>query len=79
ICTLWLAEYYIAAAKTKSDLERPLTIMTWVVRSALPSGVLAEQIDPGSGEPMSVSPLTWSHSTFIATVKNYLKAVAKLS
>lgn len=79
ICTLWLAEYYIAVAKTKVDLERPLAMLNWVVRSALPSGVLAEQIDPSSGEPVSVSPLTWSHSTFVATVINYLKASAKLS
>jgi glucoamylase len=79
ICTLWLADYYIAAAKTKADLDRALTIMDWVVKSALPSGVLAEQIDPTTGVHVSVSPLTWSHSTFVATVMNYLKAAAKLS
>ncbi len=71
ITTLWLAEYYIAAAKTKDDLSRALDILKWTVDRALPSGVLAEQIDPLTGEPCSVSPLTWSHSTFVAAVSNY--------
>jgi glucoamylase len=79
ICTLWVAEYYIAAAKTKADLARALDILSWVVQSALPSGVLAEQIDPATGQHISVSPLTWSHSTFIAAVMNYVKASRKLS
>ena len=73
ICTLWLAEYYIALAKTAADLEKPLNILKWVARAALPSGVLAEQLDPATGEHVSVSPLTWSHSTFVATVHSYLR------
>ena len=35
------------------------------------SGVLAEQLDPLTGAPVSVSPLTWSHSTFIAAALHY--------
>ena len=51
ICTLWLAEYYIARAKTTDDLEPALEIMRMDGRPrALPSGVLAEQIDPVTGE-----------------------------
>jgi GH15 family glucan-1,4-alpha-glucosidase len=73
ICTLWMAEYYIAVAKTRDDLTRALDVLTWVVDSALPSGVLAEQIDPITGCHVSVSPLTWSHSTFIAAVHHYLE------
>jgi glucoamylase len=73
ICTLWLADYYIACAKTRSDLEPALEILEWAAASALPSGVLAEQLDPQTGEHVSVSPLTWSHSTFVATVMNYLQ------
>ena len=42
------------------------------VRHALPSGVMAEQVHPLSGEPLSVSPLTWSHATFVAAVNDYL-------
>lgn len=73
ICTLWVAEYYIAKAKTVSEMDRALEIMEWTAKRALPSGVLAEQSDPLTGEEVSVSPLTWSHSTFVATVQSYLK------
>lgn len=72
ICTLWLAEYYIASAKTATDLTPALDILNWVVENALPSGVLAEQFDAATSEHVSVSPLTWSHSTFVATVHGYL-------
>jgi glucoamylase len=70
VCTLWLAEWYIAL----DDLDKALTILEWVPKRALPSGVLAEQFDPHTGQPLSVSPLTWSHSTYIATVHSYLQA-----
>ncbi len=72
ICTLWMAEYHIARATTPAELEPAMNLLNWVAGSALPSGVLAEQIDPVTGRHISVSPLTWSHSTFVATVRNYL-------
>ncbi len=75
ICTLWMADYYIAAAQNIEDLDRALEVLNWVVDAALPSGVLAEQIDPVTGKHISVSPLTWSHSTFVATVHHYLEKV----
>lgn len=72
ICTLWLADYRIAVARKKEDLRGALEILEWTTERASLSGVLAEQVNPLSGAPVSVSPLTWSHSTFIATVMNYL-------
>ncbi|MFN6964241.1 MAG: glycoside hydrolase family 15 protein [Pyrinomonadaceae bacterium] len=78
ICTLWLAEYYIAAAGDAADLARPLEMLRSVARSARTSGVLAEQMDPATGEHVSVSPLTWSHSTFVAAVHSYLDKQAEL-
>ncbi|MEO6051344.1 MAG: glycoside hydrolase family 15 protein [Pyrinomonadaceae bacterium] len=78
ITTLWLAEYYIAAAKTRVELGKALEILAWTVDRALPSGVLAEQIEPLTGAPRSVSPLTWSHSTFIAAVNSYLSRQKEL-
>ena len=70
ICTLWLAEWYIATRQ----LDKALKVLEWVPTRALASGVLAEQFDPVTGQPLSVSPLTWSHSTYITTVHNYLVA-----
>jgi GH15 family glucan-1,4-alpha-glucosidase len=72
ICTLWVADFHIAATKTEADLGKALKIIEWTAARALPSGVLAEQVNPLDGSPVSVSPLTWSHSTFVATVMNYL-------
>lgn len=73
ICTLWLAEYYIARATTLDELEKALTILKDVSGQARPSGVLSEQIDAATGQHVSVSPLTWSHSTYVVTVHNYLR------
>jgi glucoamylase len=72
ICTLWLADYRIAVAKKREDLRGALEILEWTTERAALSGVLAEQVNPLDGAPVSVSPLTWSHSTFVATVMNYL-------
>ncbi|MCA1637851.1 MAG: glycoside hydrolase family 15 protein, partial [Acidobacteria bacterium] len=72
------AEYRIAIAETKEDLKGVLEILEWSVKYALPSGVLAEQVHPLTGEAVSVSPLTWSHSTFVATVMNYLRKLKTL-
>ena len=78
ITTLWLAEYFTASAKSVDDLAKTLAILEWTVNRALPSGVLAEQIDPETGEAVSVSPLTWSHSTFVAAVHSYSNKLKEL-
>jgi GH15 family glucan-1,4-alpha-glucosidase len=71
ISTLWLGEYYIARAESLDELHEALPYLEWCSNNALPSGVLAEQIHPISGAPLSVSPLTWSHSAFVWTVLQY--------
>lgn len=72
ICTLWLAQWHIATAQTPEDLKAALEILKWVASHALNSGVLAEQVHPYSNEPLSVSPLTWSHATLVTTVREYV-------
>lgn len=44
ITSLWLAQGYIARAKTVDDLKGAEAILKWVAARALPSGVLAEQV-----------------------------------
>jgi GH15 family glucan-1,4-alpha-glucosidase len=73
ICTLWLAQHAIAKARTVDDLREPLPDLSWVARHALESGILAEQLHPYTGEPLSVSPLTWSHAEVVATVLAWLE------
>src|SRR5262249_43934525 len=60
LCTLWLAQWRIRHARSLRDLEKPIELLRWCSKHALESGVLAEQIHPYTGAPMSVSPLTWS-------------------
>jgi hypothetical protein len=40
---------------------------------------MAEQVHPYTNEPLSVSPLTWSHATLVATVQEYLAKRAYLN
>ncbi len=79
ICTLWLAQWYIAKAESIEDLKEAVSIMEWVASRALPSGVLAEQVHPYTNQPISVSPLTWSHATFVTTVLEYLKKLEEIN
>ena len=73
VCTLWLAQYRIAAARNLQSLEQALPLLVWVADRALLSGVLPEQVHPESGEFLSVSPLTWSHGTLVAAVLDYIE------
>jgi GH15 family glucan-1,4-alpha-glucosidase len=71
ISTLWLGEYLIARAENLQELHEALPYLEWCAKNALPSGVLAEQVHPVNGSPLSVSPLTWSHSSFVWAVLQY--------
>jgi GH15 family glucan-1,4-alpha-glucosidase len=72
ICVCWLAEYFISRAQTEDELHQALAPLQWVGDHALPSGVLAEQVDPYTDAPLSVSPLTWSHAEYVAAVRWYV-------
>ncbi len=65
ICTLWQAQYTIAKAKNVEELAEAVPLLEWCCERAERSGVLAEQFHPYTGEAISVSPLTWSHATFV--------------
>jgi GH15 family glucan-1,4-alpha-glucosidase len=79
VTTLLLAQYLIAGAKSAPDLDAALELLKWTADHALPSGVLPEQIDPQTGRPLSVSPLTWSHAAFVTTVRQYQQKMAMLA
>lgn len=72
ICTLWLAQWQIASARTVGDLEPARQIIDWVSNHTSQAGMLSEQCDPHSGAPLSVAPLTWSHAEFIVTVEDFV-------
>jgi GH15 family glucan-1,4-alpha-glucosidase len=78
VATLWLADHRIATAQTRDDLVAPRALLDWCATRALPSGILSEQVHPHTGEPLSVSPLTWSHAAFVSTVQHYARRASAI-
>ncbi len=72
IATLRLARWFIALASSVEELERGMALLKWAAKNALPSGAMPEQINPYSGEPVSATPLLWSHAEFVLAVCEYL-------
>lgn len=64
VTSLWAAQYFLEIG----DNESAQATLQWVHDSALPSGMLAEQVDPNTGEESSVSPLCWSQAEYISTL-----------
>ncbi len=79
ICTLWLAQWKILMSRTADDLKPARDIIKWAVAHRLPGGLLSEQLDPHTGAPLSVSPLTWSHAEFMTTVDEYCRAADRVT
>lgn len=71
ISTLWLAE----AKLMLGDRNRARELIQWVAEHASPTLLLPEQVDARTGEATSVTPLVWSHSTFVDVVNKYRRAV----
>ena len=78
MCTLWLAQWYVATAKSTHDLKPARDIINWAVAHQMPAGLLSEQLDPNTGAPLSVSPLTWSHAEFIVAVDEFCRKANRL-
>lgn len=76
VSTLWLAEWYAACAGATGNidlLKRAEELLFWAYNHRSPVGMLAEQVHPYTGEPLSVSPLTWSHGAFCQAILEYLE------
>jgi GH15 family glucan-1,4-alpha-glucosidase len=67
ICSLWMAQY----AYNNGDKDSGHNILHYIEKSALSTGVFAEQINPRTGEIISVAPLTWSHAEYISTLLDF--------
>jgi len=78
ITTLWMTQYEIARAENEDDLNEVKLDLKWIVARALTSGILSEQLNPYTGEQLSVAPLIWSHAEFILTVIQYLEKLEEL-
>lgn len=69
VCTLWLAQYYMAAGR--EDEARKL--VDWSCDRATTSGAISEQFDPETGYAKGVTPLVWSHAELVNTVLDIAK------
>jgi len=78
ITTLWVAEREIASAKNGSDLAATKDYFDWCLKYAEKSGMLSEQLNATTGDPLSVSPLVWSHAEFVRAVIAYLDKAESL-
>ncbi len=67
ICSLWEAQYYLE----NNQLDNARAVIDWVHTHESSTGMLAEQIDPQTGAPLSVAPLVWSHAEYMATMLDY--------
>lgn len=64
VTTLWLAQYYLRI-KQQDEASK---MIEWSLNHSLPSGALSEQLDPETGDILSVTPLVWSHAELINTI-----------
>lgn len=79
LTTLWGAQWRIAIAQSQEELKQVKDTFDWVLSHATSTGLLAEQMDAHTGELLSVSPLNWSHATYIETILLYLAKQRELS
>lgn len=64
VTSLWFAQY----ALETGDEAYAHAILEWVRSLMTDSGVLAEQYEPHTREPRSVSPLTWSQAEYMSAL-----------
>jgi GH15 family glucan-1,4-alpha-glucosidase len=67
VCTAWLAQYYIS--NNRHDEAR--TLLEWMYAKQSSTGILSEQYDAESGNPIGVMPLVWSHAELANTILDY--------
>ncbi|MEO8581086.1 MAG: glycoside hydrolase family 15 protein [Patescibacteria group bacterium] len=79
IITMWEAQRVLhRPVLSDQDIEYVKSVLNWVEKYQSPSGVLAEQIDPITGAPLSATPLVWSHSVYVETVLMYIKKLKEV-
>lgn len=67
ICSLWLARVKAMMAHTDDDMKCSNKWLEWVCKRQIEGGALPEQLNPFTGKPIYVAPLTWSHAEFCLT------------
>src|SRR5260370_1925958 len=58
MCTMWLAQWYVAIAKNTGDLKPAQDIINWARAHQLPGGLLADHLHPPPPPPPPLPPPT---------------------
>ncbi|HYF90658.1 MAG TPA: glycoside hydrolase family 15 protein [Symbiobacteriaceae bacterium] len=61
LTTLWLGHF----EAERGEREKARQLLDWAVARRSSTGLLAEQVDPVTGAPVWVVPLTWSHAMYV--------------
>lgn len=79
IITMWEAQRVLKReVVSDEDFQFVKQILQWVVDHVFDSGVLAEQLNPYTGESLSATPLVWSHAVYVETVLMLLEKLEKI-
>lgn len=79
ITTMWEAQRRLRQKNVgQDDVDFTKQTLDWVVNHMYPSGVLAEQLNPYTGESLSATPLVWSHAVYVETVLLLIEVLEKL-
>jgi GH15 family glucan-1,4-alpha-glucosidase len=70
ITTLWMALYHCQLG----NYQKAKTLIDWSAKHVDELKLFAEQVDRENGEPVSASPLAWSHAMFILSLLNFKEA-----
>lgn len=78
ITTLWEVERLLKHTEVRPEaITATESALNWVEQYMYPSGILAEQLTPETGESLSATPLVWSHAVYVETVLLYFAALQR--
>jgi glucoamylase len=60
-----LARLWLGLARRAPGSDQPAGGIGYALRAATSTDLLPEQVDPATGEPLWVVPLTWSHAMYV--------------
>lgn len=78
VTTLWYAQYVTELADNEEEIKQVAHILEWVTDHTTTAGLLSEQLDLKTSEPLSATPLVWSHGEYVITVVKYLEKLEEL-
>lgn len=73
IASLWMAQYELEIGNNEVSRQT----IDWIKQHMLPTGALPEQLNPSNGQPVSVTPLAWSHAEYLATLLDTITEVSE--